>query len=96
MPKFKIPEEVIDMKRNTKMNKALNLLAGVARYMDTFRVEYLMVNSEVVAHYGENGLTIYDSKDTRKVSRCYDTLLLWDNYKSDRVSIYENVMNIQR
>ena len=79
-----------------KMTKTLELLAGVARYMDCFGVEYLMVNSNLVARYNENGLTVYDPKDIRKTSRCYDTLLLWDNYKSSRVSIYENVMNIQR
>lgn len=39
MPKFKIPEEVIDMKKNTKMNKALEMLKRVANYMDTFKVE---------------------------------------------------------
>ena len=84
------------MKRTTKMDKALNLLKGVARYMDTFRVEYLMINGNLVAHYDENGLVVYDPKDTRKTSRCYDTLLLWDNYKSNKVHIYENTMNIQR
>lgn len=78
-----------------KMTKTLNLLKGIANYMDTFGCEYLMVDSNVVAHYGETGLTVYNSKDIRKVSRRYNTLLLWDNYRSNKVSIYENVMNIQ-
>ena len=82
--------------RNTKMNKALEMLKRVANYMDTFGTEYLLINGNLVAHYGQNGLTIYDSKDIRKVSRCHETLVLWDNYRSSRVSIYENVMNIQR
>ena len=84
------------MKRTTKMNKALEMLRRVANYMDTFKVEYLMINSNLVAHYGDNGLTIYDPSDVRKVARCHETLVLWDNYKSNRVGIYENVMNIQR
>ena len=84
------------MKRTTKMNKALEMLRRVANYMDTFKVEYLMINSNLVAHYGENGLELYDPKDTRKVARCHETLLLWDNYKSDRVNIYENTMNVIR
>ena len=84
------------MKRNNKMEKTLEMIASVANYMNTFDVEYLMINSNLVAHYGQNGLEVYDPKDTRKVARCYDTLVLWDNYKSDRVNIYENTMNIQR
>lgn len=79
-----------------KMTKTLEMLARVANYMDTFGVEYLMINSNLVAHYGENGLVVYDPQDTRKVSRCHETLLYWDNNKNQRVSIYENVMNIQR
>ena len=84
------------MKRNNKMEKTLEMMARVANYMDTFDVEYLMINSNLVAHYGQNGLEVYDPKDTRKVARCYETLVLWDNYKSDRVNIYKNAMNIQR
>ncbi len=82
--------------KNTKMNKILELLAGVARYMDCFEVEYLMINGDLVAHYNENGLVVYDPKDIRKTSRCYNTLLLWDNHKSDKVHLYENTINIQR
>ena len=84
------------MKRTTKMDKALEMIRRVANYMDTFKVEYLMINSNLVAHYDENGLELYDPKDTRKVVRCHETLLLWDNYKSDRVNIYENTMNVIR
>ena len=79
-----------------KMTKTLENLKRVANYMDTFGTEYLLINGNLVAHYGENGLTIYDSKDTRKVARCHETLVLWDNYRSERVSIYENTMNITR
>lgn len=83
------------MKRN-KMQETLERLERVKNYMDTFHVEYLLVNSELVANYDNRGLKIYNPKDTRKVSRCYDTLLLWDNYKSSRVHITDNVMNIIR
>ena len=82
--------------RNTKMNKALNLLAGVKNYMEAFGVEYLTINGNLVACSNNNGLVIYDPKDTRKVSRCHETLLYWDNNKNQKVSIYENVMNIQK
>ena len=79
-----------------KMTKTLENLKRVANYMDTFGTEYLLINGNLVAHYGKNSLIIYDSKDTRKVARCHETLVLWDNYRSERVSIYENTMNITR
>lgn len=82
------------MKRN-KMQETLEKLERVRNYMDTFGVEYLLVNNELVAH-NNNGLEIYNSKDTRKVARCHETLVLWDNYKSNRVNIVDNVMNIVR
>ena len=77
-----------------KMTKTLGLLAKVRNYMDTFGTEYLMLNSKLVAFNTENGLVIYDPKDTRKIARSYETLLYWDNNKNQKVSIYENVMNI--
>ena len=81
--------------KTTKMNKTLGQLSRVTNYMETFGCEYLLIDSKLVAHYGQNGLVIYDAKDTRKVARRYQTLLFWDNYKNDKVSITENVMNIQ-
>ena len=80
-----------------KMTKTLENLKGVAGYMDTFGCEYLMVDSNLVAHYDWNNgeLHIYNPKDTRKVARRYETLLFWDNYKNNKVKITDNVMNIQ-
>jgi len=83
------------MKRD-KMQEMNEKLERVQNYMDTFHVEYLLINSELVANNSNKGLRIYNPKDTRKTSRCYDTLLLWDNYKSNRVHIVDNVMNITR
>ena len=79
-----------------KMNKTLKMLAGVTNYMDTFRCEYLMVNSELVAHYNWNNgkLSVYNPRDTRKVARCHETLVFWDNYRNNKVFISDNVMNI--
>ena len=98
MLKFKIPEEVQEMKnRITKTDKMMTNLKKVADYMDTFGCEYLMIDSNLVAHYNwDNGkLHIYNPKDSRKVSRRYETLLFWDNYKNNKVKITDNVMNIQ-
>ena len=81
----------------TKTDKMVQNIKKVADYMDTFGCEYLMIDSNLVAYYNwDNGkLHIYNSKDSRKVARRFETLLFWDNYKNDKVSIYENVMNIQ-
>ena len=98
MPKFNIPEEVQEMKnRITKTDKMMTNLKKVADYMDTFGCEYLLIDSNLVAHYNwDNGkLHIYNPKDSRKVSRRFETLLFWDNYKNNKVKITDNVMNIQ-
>ena len=94
MSKFRKEDWEVKMKRD-KMKEMNERLERVKNYMDSFHVEYLLVNNNLVAH-NSNGLKIYDPKDTRKISRCYNTLLLWDNYKSDRVHIVDNVMNIVR
>jgi hypothetical protein len=77
-----------------KMTKTLGQLSRVANYMETFGAEYLLINSVLVAHYGEKGLTVYDSKDVRKVARCHETLVNWDNYRNNKVFLSDNVMNI--
>ena len=81
----------------TKTDKMMENVKKVFGYMDTFGCEYLLIDGELVANYNlDNGrYNIYNAKDTRKVSRRFETLLFWDNYKNDKVSIYENVMNIQ-
>ena len=93
------------MKRNNKSTQSIlyNILcvlvnySKVADYMDTFGCEYLMIDSNLVAHYDWNNgkLHIYDAKDSRKVSRRFETLLFWDNYKNNKVHISDNVMNIE-
>ena len=81
----------------TKTDRMVQNIKKVADYMDTFGCEYLMIDSNLVAHYDWNNgkLHIYDAKDSRKVSRRYETLLFWDNYKNNKVRISDNVMNIQ-
>ena len=79
-----------------KMTKTLGMLARVKGYMDAFGVEYLMINSDLVANNNENGLVIYDPKDTRKVARVHETLVYWDNHRNNKVSLYENVMNVTK
>lgn len=83
------------MKRN-KMQEMNEKLARVQNYMDTFGIEYLLVNNDLVAYNGNKGLEIYNPRDTRKVARCHETLVMWDNYRSNRVHITQNVMNIFR
>ena len=81
----------------TKTDRMVQNIKKVADYMDTFGCEYLMIDSNLVAHYDWNNgkLHIYDAKDSRKVSRRFETLLFWDNYKNNKVKITDNVMNIQ-
>lgn len=88
------------MKRNNKITKTDRMMENVrkvANYMDTFGCEYLLIDNELVANYNlDNGrLRIYDAKDTRKVSRRFETLLFWDNYRNNKVFISDNVMSIQ-
>ena len=84
------------MKQN-KTQKMLENIKKVAGYMDAFGCEYLLINSELVACYNlDNGrFNIYNQKDSRKISRRFETLLYWDNWKNDKVHITDNVMNIQ-
>lgn len=81
----------------TKTDKMVANIRKVADYMDTFGCEYLLIDGELVANYNlDNGrFKIYDAKDTRKVSRRFETLLFWDNYRNNKVSISDNVMSIQ-
>ena len=77
------------MKRNNKITKTDRMMENVrkvANYMDTFGCEYLLIDNELVANYNlDNGrFRIYDAKDTRKVSRRFETLIFWDNYKNDK------------
>ena len=83
--------------KQDKTQKMLENLRKVASYMDAFGCEYLLIDDKLVANYNlDNGrFRVYDAKDNRKVSRRFETLLYWDNWKNNKVFIHENVMNVQ-
>lgn len=82
--------------KNTKMNKILGNLLKVESYMKAFNVKYLMLNGELIANCKRGYLFIYDSRDTRMVSRLYSNILYWDNHTTNKICITGDTMYITK